>query len=460
MEETLLKLSVSTVCCLLAAACCRAQGAASKPKKERKESRPDRISVSSASQISSASSASDVVSVQSGSGELEPVNLQIDDDSEGDAGSINRRRLLTDSPACASSIRFSTAGISVHVQGIQSYRKKNISISNVVALHLAGSLPLADARVLKGGRLRRVGDDSRTALCRLTLLEGRTIPQNSQSSQSRGLGRLLVCDSVFFNFAAEQWQPISRLGVYMSPRHTLYCAFVPTDDLLFIKVGYRAMSEKRAESILPYIEHKTKRLRITNVAGAGVFLMPLPRSHEAFDDPARAAEESLKSAIRCSKVLQASPSGCNMEFVTFSTSLEYFLVKSKESKESKEGSAGSAGSALQALTQTLRDFSGDQGLLPLRAVATPPSKQHGRSGKRRLVAWSEQSAQPTQSAQSARPPPATPVAGLARPSSVRSRQFISQMASARGPFARRQSRRWRDLSFPRAKKRRKAKSCP
>ncbi|CAE7234824.1 Jmjd8, partial [Symbiodinium sp. KB8] len=265
-------------------------------------------------------------------------------------------------------------------QGIEHNTTKCIPISKVVAKHLAGSLP-TDARVLKGGRLCRVGRKSGDqSACKL-------MSDDSSPGQDNST-RLLVCDSVFFNFAAKQWQPLSRLGVYMSPRHLLYCAFVPTDNLLFIKVGYRAMADKRDEPILKYIE-QTKRLHITNIAGAGVFLMPLPKSHEVFKDPARAAEESLKSAIRCSKVLHASPSGRNMEFVTFSSSLEYFLVKSKEG-EAREGSA------LQALTQTLRDFTGDGELRPLRAVAAPPSKKYGR------------------------------------PSSVRSRQFIANMASTRG----------------------------
>ncbi|CAE7427282.1 unnamed protein product [Symbiodinium sp. CCMP2456] len=442
MEEILWKFSISSrglavaaaasVACAACAACYRGQESASR----RAESRPPRISISSAGSTGSsvASSVVSVQSVHSVQSDAEVEMLQADD-SEIDR---IKPRLLTNSPDCASSIRFSTRGISVHVQGIEHNTTKSIPISKVVAKHLAGSLP-TDARVLKGGRLCRVGRESgEQSVCKLVLDD--SSPGRDNSS------RLLVCDSVFFNFAAIQWQPLSRRGVYMSPRHMLYCAFVPTDNLLFIKVGYRAMADKRNEAILKYIEQKTKRLRITNIAGAGVFLMPLPKSHEAFKDPARAAEESLKSAIRCSKVLHASPSGSNMEFVTFSSSLEYFLVKSKEG-EAREGSA------LQALTQTLRDFTGDGELRPLRAVATPPSGKYGRSGRRRLLPWSEK-------LDFLRPRQPPPVAGLARPSSVRSRQFIAKMASNRGAFAHRLSRRLRDPSLPRAKKRRKAKSCP
>lgn len=438
MEEVLWKFSASSrglavaaaasAACAACAACYRGRKSASR----QAESRPPRISISSAGS-SGSSAGSSVVSVQSVQSDAEVEVLQACD-SEGDCF---KPRLLTNSPDRASSIRFSTRGISVHVQGIEHNTTKCIPISKVVAKHLAGSLP-TDARVLKGGRLCRVGRKSGDqSACKL-------MSDDSSPGQDNST-RLLVCDSVFFNFAAKQWQPLSRLGVYMSPRHLLYCAFVPTDNLLFIKVGYRAMADKRDEPILKYIE-QTKRLHITNIAGAGVFLMPLPKSHEVFKDPARAAEESLKSAIRCSKVLHASPSGRNMEFVTFSSSLEYFLVKSKEG-EAREGSA------LQALTQTLRDFTGDGELRPLRAVAAPPSKKYGRSGRRRLLPWSEK-------LDFLRPPRPPPVAGLARPSSVRSRQFIANMASTRGPFAHRLSRRLRDPSLPRAKKRRKAKSCP
>lgn len=447
MEEILWKFNVSSrglavaaaasAACAACAACYRGRESSSR---QTAESRPPRISISSSAGSSvgsvSISSAVSVQSVQSDGAEVDmPAALQADHDSESDC--IKPRRLLTNSPDCAFSIRFFTRGISVHVQGIEHNTQKCIPISKVVAKHLAGSLP-TDARVLKGGRLCRVGRESgEQSVCKLMS------DDNSAGQDNRS--RLLVCDSVFFNFAAKQWQPLSRRGVYMSPRQILYCAFVSTDNLLFVKVGYRSMADKRNEAILQYIEQKTKRLRITNIVGAGVFLMPLPKSHEAFNDPARAAEESLKSAIRCSKVLHASPSGSNMEFVTFSSSLEYFLVKSKEG-EAREGSA------LQALTQTLRDFSGDGELRPLRAVATPPSRKYGRSGRRRLLPWSEKL-----DFLHHLPPP--PVAGLARPSSVRSRQMIAKMGST-GPFARRLSRRLRDPSLPRAKKRRKAKSCP
>jgi len=439
MEEAAQGLTMCALFCVLVAACCcqllSSQDAEPADptgqqswREDANRHRVERISVSSKS---------DVVSVSESSDEAEEPDFQVDDDSEECVARRDfcrrRQQLVTGSVERASLIKFSSQGIFVYVMGILGCQARNIPVSKVVAQRLAGTLP-TDARVLKKGKLSRIADGAH----RFKLTLPAKIPGVGQSCQR---GRLLICDSVFYNFATQRWQPTARLGAYMPPRYTLYCAFVPQDDLLFIKIGYRALTDKKTETILAYIEQKTKRLRITNVPGAGLFLIPLPTSHEDFEDPARAAEESLKSDICGSQLLQACPSSCNMEFTTFSSSLEYFLVKARVGNQS--------GSTLDALTATLRDFSGDPKLRPFRAVATRRSG-HVRTGKRKLVCWSEQAPKDLHPHK---------IASLVPISSMRSRQKLAKTAPGYGPFARRLSRRWHE-SIPRAKRQRKAVSCP
>ena len=102
--------AAASAACAACAACYRGRKSASR----QAESRPPRISISSAGS-SGSSAGSSVVSVQSVQSDAEVEVLQACD-SEGDCF---KPRLLTNSPDRASSIRFSTRGISVHVQGIE-----------------------------------------------------------------------------------------------------------------------------------------------------------------------------------------------------------------------------------------------------------------------------------------------------------------------------------------------------
>lgn len=339
---------------------------------------------------------------------------------------IQRILRIDNNPEEVAELSFSVAGVLLDLDVLRPYcAKRHITISRAVAEHLTGGILPGNARVLQSGRL----SPNNSACYKLTL------PFDENARQ--GAGRWLACGKSFFNFVLQQWQPATGLVSYLPRRHLLYCAFTPADDALFVKLGYRALGDNKPESVVRYVEQKTRKLRLTNVLGAGLFLMPLPDSHGCFDAPEKAAEESLKSAIGSSPHLRANPSGSNGEFVAFSGLLEYYFVKAK-----------GKGTALQALGKTLRDFAGNQNLKPFRSVMTPGQV---RAGRTKLVEWSDwYTFQPDTKAS----PPHLP---LPKASALLSCQKL-------GAFSRRVSRGVRKLSKPRPgaiyKKRRKAWSCP
>lgn len=343
---------------------------------------------------------------------------------------IQRILLIDNNPEEVAELSFSVAGVLLDLDVLRPYgAKRHITISRAVAEHLTGGILPGNARVLQSGRLA----PNNSACYKLTL------PFDENARQ--GAGRWLACGKSFFNFVLKQWQPATGLVSYLPRRHLLYCAFTPAEDALFVKLGYRALGDNKPESVVRYVEQKTRKLRLTNVLGAGLFLMPLPDSHGCFDAPEKAAEESLKSAIGSSPHLRANPSGSNGEFVAFSGLLEYYFVKAKGKT-----------TALQALGNTLRDFTGNRNLKPFRSVMTPGQV---RAGRTKLVEWSDwYTFQPNTKAS----PPRLP---LPRTSALLSCQKL-------GAFSRRVSRRVsrgvRKLSKPRPgaiyKKRRKAWSCP
>ena len=220
---------------------------------------------------------------------------------------------------------FQVRGILVELENLQA-EEEHVAISKTLAEQLTGGVA-CDVRVLHSGRLMKISPES----FRLSLPRG--------AAQQKG--RLLCSERCFFNFLMKRWQPMAGLSAYLRAEPVLYCAFRPLGDALFLKVGYRALGKNQA-AIINYLETKTEKLRITNVAGAGVFIMPLPLSHRCFPDPARAAEESLKSAIRC---LPVTPTGHKGEFAAFSHSMEYYFLKEANS--------------LKLLQEALRSFSQD-----------------------------------------------------------------------------------------------------
>eukprot|EP00435_Cladocopium_sp_Y103_P056603 s574_g19.t1 len=361
-----------------------------------------------------------------------------DDDSDDGVGpdrqrwyAIERILLVDDNPEEVAELTFSVAGVLLDLDVLRPYcAKRHIAISKAVAQHLTGGILPGNARVLQSGRLAL----NKSSCYKLTL------PFDENARQ--GAGRWLSCGKSFFNFVLKQWQPATGLVSYLPRRHLLYCAFAPAEDALFVKLGFRALGDRKPESVVRYVEQKTRKLRMTNILGAGLFLMPLPDSHGCFDAPEKAAEESLKSAIRCSPHLRANPSGSNGEFVAFSGLLEYYFVKAK-----------GEGTALQGLGKTLRDFTGNQNLKPFRSVMTPGQV---RAGRIKLVEWSDwYNFQPDTKASQPRLP-------LPRASALLSWQKLSWKKL--GAFSRRVSRGVRKLSKPSLgavyKKRRKAWSCP
>jgi len=286
--------------------------------------------------------------------------------------------------------------------------------------------------------------------------------------QRDGKGHILAGGTAFFNFLLGLWMPLSRLPAYVPSRKVLYCAFCPQKSpicessapLLLVKLGFRSLGELEEDSLIRYVEKKTRVLRLTNVPGAGLFVLPPPESHRSLEDPARAAEESLKAALLGSPELRAVPSGHRAEVATFSSSLEYLWVAAR-----RPGFA-----PLQALTGALRDFSGDATLEPRRAFASDlreaaSALYRRRGGRKRLVQWCPEadgafdpdvapasaSRQPLDDSALSHP---AIYASLPLASALRSRGF----AARRAPLRRRSG--FRSLSLPALKWRRKACSAP
>ena len=370
-----------------------------------------------------------------------------DDDSQVDTCQVGQpdfpevqKTLLRDEDLQAGLLSFTVRGIFVELEVLKNNTRMRIEISNAVADYLTDGARrlLGEVRVLQHGRLARLPESASCALV-LPLV-------HVQSDAALG-GRILSCNNVFFNFLLKQWQPMSRLGVYMPGGHVLYCVFTPADDALFIKVGYRALGESKRETIIAYVEKKTERLRITNVPGAGIFVMPLPQTHKCFADPAKAAEESLKSAIRASPWIIASPSSYNGELISFSQSMEYYFIKAQAGE----------GSSLQALVNTLKDFTGDPNLQPLRSLMTPGPF---RAGRRRLYDWKgsyESPILPGEHHSSGSSQPKRWKFPLPRLSNMCSRQKLGRFARV-SILSRR--RRASEEGTATAKKRRRVMSCP
>lgn len=132
------------------------------------------------------------------------------------------------------------------------------------------------------------------------------------------------------------------------------------------------------DSIIGYLEKKSAKLQLTNVPGAGIFVFDVPRSHQVFARPGRAAEASLKTElIHCNELI-VTPTGHNGDIGAFSASLEYFFLEQ----------SGSGHSPLAALTCFLQAFTSNENLLPQRAVAKIGGDM--RCGRKHLQPWSSQ----------------------------------------------------------------------
>lgn len=277
-------------------------------------------------------------------------------------------------PAIAQEITFEISGIHVVVEGLEGYRERSVRLSHAAAMRLAGGVAPEVCVALQSGQL---------APLRAT---------RSFHLQRADFGWRLVANSgSFFNFQLHRWQPLSSKAAYSPVTELLYVAFSPalrprdaTGALaLFVKLGYRELAEDQEDagshdSLVGYIEKKSDRLRITNVPGAGVFVFRPPPSHCIFARPCRAAEASLKTHLLHSGDVVVTPSGHCGEVGTFSASLEYFFVE-------PAGAAERRVSTLAALAHALRDFTGNQHLMPVRAGAS--SGGGLRRGCKRLLPW-------------------------------------------------------------------------
>jgi len=279
------------------------------------------------------------------------------------------------------SLKFSTCGAHVYVDGLNSKHISTLFVSRAVAKTVCKVCPSA-CRALVSGRLQPIA--------------GSLEEINFRFIRASAGGFLMVADSrAFFNFQLQRWQPLSwaTQGAYSPVSEVLYVAFtqehqsgpVTGGPALFVKLGYRELAQENASSasavrsLIGYCEKKSPKLRLTNVRGAGLFVFSVPQSHNMFARPARAAEASLKTEFLNSSGIVVTPTGHCGEICSFSASLEYFFL------EEAPGQCQSCG-PLAALKHTLRNFSGNPQLEPLAAQAS--SGGCHRQGHKKLRAWS------------------------------------------------------------------------
>lgn len=306
-----------------------------------------------------------------------------DDDSsqEDDGIQLGWRHALdelrTSEVSLAHRIGFSARGIHLHLPSLKGYKGRIVPLSTCVALRFAEGVAPGACVGLQSGRLARWA-----AACDYQL-----------QSAAEAQGWLLVADSrAFFNFVLRRWQPLSLAkGAYSTVRELVYVAFTPARNAgpagggpaLFVKLGYREIQEDEDgdyAALIGYVEKKSRRLQLTNVEGAGIFIFSAPESHGVFARPCRAAEASLKTELLHSEEVLVTPSGHLGDVGAFSASLEYLFV---------EAPPGSSQLPLQALTQLLRSFTGDLALSP-QLCSTASDGGSIRRGRKRLRPWPQQ----------------------------------------------------------------------
>lgn len=307
------------------------------------------------------------------------------------------RSLADGNDAVASKLHFVSVGAHVRIEELRAVRERRVPVSELVAATLAGGMDPSCCVALHSGRLVRFDGVERYRL------------------QRSGTDWLLVAEvadgHAFFNFAIGLWQPLQMAthGPYAPMVELLYVAFAPERSpgprgggkALFVKLGYRELATDRGEkdyaSLVSYVEKKSRKLRITNNPGAGIFIFRPSRCHDAFLRRCRAAEASLKSEFLNCGELVVTPTDVRGNIGTFSASLEYLFI------EERAGAANPFG-PLPALTGALRRFAGNPDLLPYHAFAAAAAAddsgpqqqlQQGRAtlpqrcGSKRLWPWAE-----------------------------------------------------------------------
>lgn len=298
-----------------------------------------------------------------------------DDDSSGEGDEVISAlsHMSTNNPTTASRIRFTTEGIHLHVKGLEGCRDRGIALSPCVASVFASGVDPTSCVALQSGRLAPLA------------------PPTDYQLQRSGDGWFLVADTrAFFNFELGRWQPLGLAkGPYGSVLELVYVAFVPdvnpgpatAGPALFVKLGYRELSEGEDgghSGIIGYVEKKSRKLRLTNVPGAGIFIFCAPQSHQVFARPCRAAEASLKTELLHSSEVVVTLSGDRGDVGAFSSSLEYMFVEDSCRRGFRVG-------PLAALTRALRAFTGDATLLPQCSSASCGGGI--RRGRKRLAPW-------------------------------------------------------------------------
>jgi len=313
----------------------------------------------------------------------EPVALQylrmVDDDSAEEEETSRsewlnfRRMMLSNDAEDAQRIQFTTHGACLQLDGLDLCKDQSICLSNTVAMVLASGVDPSSCIALQSGRLAPLGP-----------------AQDFQLQKSNGAWILVADTHAYFNFLLRRWQPLgmATFGPYAPVADLLYVAFVPQKvrgpvhgrQALFVKLGYRELVQGEKcdhDSIIGYVEKKGEVLQLTNIPGAGIFVFDIPKSHQVFGRPGRAAEASLKTELLHSKKLTVTPSGHCGDVGAFSASLEYFFVE-----ESNVGCG-----PLAVLTSFLRSFSSNASLLPQCAVASEGGGS--RRGRKHLQPWPE-----------------------------------------------------------------------
>lgn len=302
-----------------------------------------------------------------------PKSFSLDDDDsvEEDCSAL-KCMLATGSLAALARLRYSTRGHKVYIEGLRGCKGQALQLSATLARVFAHDTDPSSCVGLQNGRLTAFGRSSDFQLKKV---------QN---------GWLLVADSrLFFNFVLRRWQPLNLAigGPYAAVSELLYVAFVPEHSpgpiaggkALFVKLGYRELADGEGldqHALIGYVEKKSRRLRLTNVRGAGLFVFSAPPGHDVFARPCRAAEASLKTELLHSDLVKVMPSGHLGDLGTFSASLEYFFV---------EAAGSHCSDPLAALTQFLRDFTNSPGLMPQLAQASDGGGL--RRGRKRLKSW-------------------------------------------------------------------------
>jgi len=317
----------------------------------------------------------------------------VDDDDSANDDLIGRGLAEFRGKELAGTVTFTVNGVQLDIEELRACSRIRVPLSTALAQKMAGGIEPTAFVALQHGRLVPLGPAARYRLQR-SLGCARTADRAQWFLTAVCLGGY----SVFYNFVLKAWQPMAWAlsGAYAPSTEVLYVAFVPVPrrgparggPAMFAKLGYRELSGSSGEdALIGYVEKKSAHLKLTNVRGAGIFVIPVPANHKAFGRPGRAAEASLKAVLLHSADVMVTPSDHCAEFAAFSSSLEYLFIEARPETACNGILGATAADPLPALARALRGFSGDAGLQPQHAVASC-GLDSTRVGRKHLYAWS------------------------------------------------------------------------